>query len=433
MAALFPFRSRLAEPPPPPAPPRKGEGRRERLVVVGNGMAGLRFVERVGRHAPGRFDVTVLGAEPSPAYNRVLLSSLLAQEVDEDACRFRDRQWYLRQGVRLITGAPATTIDREEREVVAGDLTTLPFDKLVLATGSTPIRLPKPGMDLPGVVTFRDLADVATIRAAARAGARAVVIGGGLLGLEAAYGLARLGVDTTLVHVMDRLMERQLDARAAGLVRAAMEAKGVRVLLQADTAEVIGETRAEAVKLSDGRVLPADLVVVAVGVRPATDLARASGLEVGRGVLVDDGLATSGEAIHAVGECAEHRGLAYGLVEPAYEQADVLARRLGGDRAAAYPGSVLATSLKVSGVPVFSAGLVGDEVEGEPLILSDPAAKTYRKLMIQDGRLVGALLIGDVAEGPWYLELIRSGEPVQSFRQVLMFGRALLPGHRQAA
>jgi nitrite reductase (NADH) large subunit len=310
-------------------------------------------------------------------------------------------------------------------------MTTLPYDHLVLATGSTPIRLPKPGMNLPGVVTFRDLADVAAIRRAARAGARAVVIGGGLLGLEAAYGLARLGVATTLLHVMDRLMERQLDARAAALVRAAMERKGVRVELQADTAEVLGESRAEAVRLADWRILPADLIVVAVGVRPAADLARAAGLEVGRGVLVDDGLATSGAGIHAIGECAEHRGHAYGLVEPAYEQADILARRLAGQDAY-YEGSVLATSLKVSGVPVFSAGLVGDEVEAEPLILSDRSAGIYRKLMVRDGRLVGALLIGDVAEGPWYLDLIRSGEPVASFRQHLMFGRSFVPGAAHA-
>lgn len=251
---------------------------RERLVIIGNGMAGLRFLERVGTHAPDRFDVTVVGAEPSPAYNRVLLSSLLAEEVDEEACRFRDRRWYLQGGTRLITGAPATGIDLEEREVRVGGLTLLPFDRLVLATGSVPIRLAKPGMDLPGVITFRDLKDVASIRAAARTGARAVVIGGGLLGLEAAYGLARFGVDTTLLHVMDRLMERQLDARAAGLVKAAMEGRGVRVLTKADTAAVEGDGGVEAVRLTDGRIIPADLVVVAVGVRPSADLARSSTL-----------------------------------------------------------------------------------------------------------------------------------------------------------
>ncbi|HKH33326.1 MAG TPA: FAD-dependent oxidoreductase [Beijerinckiaceae bacterium] len=400
---------------------------RERLVVLGNGMASLRLLERLGKHAPGRFDVTVVGAEPSPAYNRVLLSSLLAQEVDEAECRFRERPWYLRQGVRLITGAPATAIDLDEQEVAVGELTTLPFDRLVLATGSDPIRLPRPGMGLPGVITFRDLADVAAMREAAARGSRAVVIGGGLLGLEAAYGLARLGVDTTLVHVMDRLMERQLDARAARLVKAAMEAKGVRVLLEAETAAVEGETCAEAVRLADGSVLAADLVVVAVGVRPSAELARAASLQVRRGIVIDDGLATSAPGIHAIGECAEHRGTAYGLAEPAYEQAEVLARRLGGEDVS-YTGSLLATSLKVSGVPVFSAGLVADDAEAEPIVFSDPAAGTYRKLMIRDGRLVGALLVGDVAEGPWHFDLIRSGELVQPFRNDLMFGRAAPAG-----
>ncbi|MFL5196463.1 MAG: NAD(P)/FAD-dependent oxidoreductase [Microvirga sp.] len=399
---------------------------RERLVVVGNGMASLRLLERLGQHAPGCFDVTVVGAEPAPAYNRVLLSSLLARDVAESDCRLRERPWYLRQGVRLITGAAATAVDLEEREVVVGELTTLPFDRLVLATGSDAIRLPRPGMDLPGVITFRDLADVAAIRAAAPRGARAVVIGGGLLGIEAAYGLARLGVETTLLHVMDRLMERQLDRCAAVLIKAAIEAKGIRVLLEADTAAIDGVDRAEAVRLADGRVLPADLVVVAVGVRPAAELAKRAGLEVQRGIVVDDTLATSAPGVHAVGECAEHRGTAYGLVESAYEQADVLARRLGGEDAR-YAGSLVAASLKVSGVPVFSVGLVADEAEAEPITFSDPATGTYRKLMIRDGRLVGAVLVGDVAEGPWYCDLIRSGEPVSSFRNDLMFGRPSQP------
>jgi nitrite reductase (NADH) large subunit len=394
---------------------------RERLVVIGNGMAGLRFLERLRAHAPERFDVTVVGAEPSPAYNRVLLSSLLADEVDEEACRFRGRRWYLQQGIRLITGDPATGIDLEEREVRVGGLTLLPFDRLVLATGSVPIRLPKPGMGLPGVITFRDLKDVAAIRQAARTGARAVVIGGGLLGLEAAYGLARFGVDTTLVHVMDRLMERQLDVRAARLVQAAMKQRGVRVLLKADTAAIEGEGGVEAVRLADGRVLPADLVVMAVGVRPSADLARATGLAVNRGIVVDDGLETSAPGVYAVGECAEHRGVPYGLVEPAYEQADVLARRLAGANTI-YEGTVLATSLKVSGVPVFSAGDVHDDAN--TIVFTDPGTRAYRKLVVRDDRLAGALLIGDVAEGPWYLDLIRSGEPVSRFRHQLMFGRA---------
>jgi nitrite reductase (NADH) large subunit len=395
---------------------------RERLVVVGNGMASLRFLERLGQHASDRFDVTVVGAEPSPAYNRVLLSSFVAGEVEEAECRFRDRAWYLRQGVRLIAGQPVTRIDPEERVAEVGTLTCLPFDRLVLATGSAPIRLDKPGMGLPGVVAFRDLADAAAIKSLP-AGARAVVIGGGLLGLEAAYGLARRGVDVTLVHLMDRLMERQLDARAAALVRAAMERLGIKVVLQADSAGIEGRTRAEALRLVDGRVLPADLVVCAVGVRPEAGLARAAGLDVGRGILVDDGLSASQPGAYALGECAEHRGQCYGLVAPAYEQADVLARRLGGQDAA-YEGSLLSTSLKVSGLPVVSAGLVGDDVDAEAIVLSDPAAGIYRKLMLRDGRLVGALLVGDVGDGPWYLDLIRTGESVSALRRTLMFGRA---------
>jgi nitrite reductase (NADH) large subunit len=401
---------------------------RERLVVVGNGMASLRLLERLADRASGRFDVTVVGAEPSPAYNRVLLSSVLAREVEDAECRLRERPWYMRAGIRLITGAAATAIDLAEREVAVGDLTALPFDRLVLATGSSPVRLPRPGMDLPGVVTFRDLADAAAIRAAAGRGARAIVIGGGLLGIEAAYGLARLGVDTTLVHVMDRLMERQLDARAAGLVRRAIEAKGVRVLLHADTAAVEGDGKAGALRLADGSLLAADLVVVAVGVRPSADLARSAGLAVQRGIVVDDGLETSAPGVYAVGECAEHRGAVYGLVEPVHEQAEVLAGRLCGEPAS-YPGTVLATSLKVSGVPVFSAGLVADDVEAECILLSDPGAGIYRKLMVRDGRLVGSLLVGDIADSRWHLDLIRTGEPVGAFRNDLMFG---LPAQSEA-
>lgn len=395
---------------------------KERLVVVGNGMSSLRFLERLSRHAPDRFDVTVVGAEASPAYNRILLSSLLAQELDEDATRFHDLPWYVQQQIHLITGVRVTGIDLAARTVSGERGMVLPFDRLVLATGSTPIRLPKPGMDLPGVVTFRDLDDVAMMREAAKPDAHAVVIGGGLLGLEAAYGLARLGVDTTLVHIMDRLMERQLDARAARLLKGAMEEKGVKVLLRADTAAVEGDGRAEALRLTDGRVLPADLVVAAVGVRPQAELARAGNIAVGRGVLVNDQLETSAPHVYAIGECVEHRGLVYGLVEPGYQQAEVLARHLGGERAA-YEGSVLSTSLKVSGVPVFSAGEIADEAEAQPIVLTDPVHGSYRKLMIRDDRLVGAVLVGDAAEGPWYLDLIRTGEPVAPIRNSLMFGR----------
>ena len=394
---------------------------RERLVVVGNGMASLRFLERLTEGSPGRFDVTCVGAEPKAAYNRVLLSSLLGGEVDEAACEFRGLDWYEAHGIRLITGAPVTQIDRENGLAIVGETHVLPFDKLVLAVGSLPIRLPKPGMDLPGVITFRDLADVAAIRKAAVEHARAIVIGGGLLGLEAAVGLARLGVDTTLLHVMDRLMERQLDHHAAGLVRRAMESRGVRILLKADTARIEGAGKVERLVLSDGTVLPADLVVMSVGVRPSVALAQGAGLETGRGIKVDDRMTTSDPRIFALGECAEHRGMVYGLVEPAYEHAETLARHLAG-HPAEYRGTALSTSLKVSGLPVFSAGVVDTPDDVEAVVLSDPGTGLYRKLLVREGKLIGAVFVGDIAEQGACKGLIRSGDAVDDIDD-LMFGR----------
>ncbi len=402
-------------------PPDAGAPR-ERLVVVGNGMASLRFLERLTEGSPGRYDVTVVGAEPVAAYNRVLLSSLLGGEVDEAACEFRGLDWYASHGIRLITGSPVTAIDRENGLAIVGEAHVLPFDRLVLAVGSTPIRLPKPGMDLPGVITFRDLADVAAIRRAAVEHAKAIVIGGGLLGLEAAVGLARLGVDTTLLHVMDRLMERQLDHAAANLVKRAMEARGVKVLLKADTAAVEGEGRVERLRLADGTVLPADLVVMSVGVRPSVALAKGAGLAIARGITVDDRMTTSDPRIFALGECAEHRGQIYGLVEPAYEQADTLARHLAGEEAG-YLGTALSTSLKVSGLPVFSAGVVDTPEGAEAVVLSDPGAGLYRKLLVAEGRLIGAVFVGDVSEQALCKRLIRTGEPVGDDLDDIMFGR----------
>ncbi|KQP68369.1 NAD(P)/FAD-dependent oxidoreductase [Methylobacterium sp. Leaf112] len=395
---------------------------KDRLVVIGNGMASLRFLERLTERAPGRYDVSVVGAEPQAAYNRVLLSSLLGGEVDEAGCAFRGLDWYESHGIRLITGAPVTEIDRENGLVMVGETHVLPFDRLVLAVGSVPIRLPKPGMDLPGVLTFRDLADVTAIRKAAVEHARAIVIGGGLLGLEAAVGLARLGVDTTLLHVMDRLMERQLDHAAAGLVKRAMEARGVKVLLKADTATVEGDGKVERLILSDGTVLPADLVVMSVGVRPNVALAQNAGIAVGRGIKVDDRMQSSDPRIFALGECAEHRGQIYGLVEPAYEQAETLSRHLVGEEVA-YAGTSLATSLKVSGLPVFSAGAIEAPEGSETILMSDPGLGLYRKLIVADDRLLGAVFVGDIAEQGWCKDLIRTGASVAAHRDDLMFGR----------
>jgi nitrite reductase (NADH) large subunit len=395
----------------------------EPLVVIGNGMAAARFVEELAKRALGRHAVAVIGAEPRLAYNRVLLSALLAQEVGFSDIEIKPARWWRDRGVTLRYGMRATAVDPRAREVTLSSGTQLPFSKLVFATGSQPIKLGIPGMDLPGVLTFRDIDDVNTIAKAARA--RVVVIGGGLLGLEAAYGLAKARAQVTVLHLMDRLMERQLDERAARMLRHAVEARGIAVRLEAETARIIGNGGVEAVELRDGSTIAADAVVVAVGIRANTALARTAGLEVNRGIAVDDHLETSATGVHAIGECAEHRGRCYGLVEPAYEQAQVLARRLAGENAA-YPGSVLATNLKVSGVNVFSAGdFLAATVGADEIVLSDPGVGVYKKLVIADGRLIGAVLFGDTADGPWYLDLIRSGSSIERLRDDLVFGREL--------
>lgn len=410
---------------------------RERLLVVGNGMAAVRLLEGLVQRCPGKFEVTVVGAEPRPAYNRVLLSSLLAGEIEESDIALRDADWYATQGVRLVTGHTVAALDlgslpSDLRTARLEDGTTLPFDRLVLATGSQAIRLPKPGMAVPGVVTFRDLVDLGAMRGL-RAGAPVVVIGGGVLGLEAAWGLARAGAQVTVIHIMDRLMERQLDPRGALFLKRAVERRGLDVRLGADTARVLGENRTEGVELACGAVIPAALVVCAVGIRPNAGLGREAGIGAARGIIVDDGMETDRPGVYAIGECAEHRGIVYGLVEPAYEQAGVLARRLAGDGTARFEGQALATNLKISGVPVFSAGRIeGGRIEGgqdlSEAIFEDRGLGQYRKLVFDSGRLAGCVLVGEAGDGLWYRDLIRSGADVSAMRDEMIFGRAFCEG-----
>jgi nitrite reductase (NADH) large subunit len=402
----------------------------EPLVVIGNGMAGARLCEELSQRALGRYAIAVIGEEPQLAYNRVLLSSVLAGEVPASDIALRSAGWWRDRGVTLCYGAAATTVDLAQRTVRCADGKVLEFAKLVFATGSRPLRLPIPGADLPGVATFRDMADVATISRAARRDIRVVVIGGGLLGIEAAYGLARAGAAVTLLHLMDRLMERQLDARAAAMLKRAIEAKGIEVVLDAATARFVGDQRIEAVELQDGRSIAADIAVVAIGIKPNADIAAAAGLAVNRGIVVDDHLATSAEDVYAIGECAEHRGVCYGLVEPANEQARVLADRLCG-RTGRYGGSINATNLKVSGVHVFSAGDFLGGPGTESIVLADPGFGLYRKLVVAGDRLVGAVLYGDTADAAWYLDLIRAGAAIEPWREHLVFGQSLI--ERQAA
>ncbi|MGD9544289.1 MAG: NAD(P)/FAD-dependent oxidoreductase [Methylocystis sp.] len=393
---------------------------RENLVVVGAGMAATRFVEELTSRAPGQYDILVIGEESRLAYNRVLLSSVLAGELSVDDIELKPSQWWRSAGVETLSGRRVVKIYVPEGRLILDNGDSVGYSKLVLATGSRAARLPIDGADLPGVHVFRDVEDVEALSRFAK-NTRAVVIGGGLLGLEAAYGLARRGVDVTLVHVMDRLMERQLDAEGAEILRRLVEERGVRVLLNAQTTRIDGAGRVETIAFIDGRTIPADDVIFAVGIQPNAGLAREAGLHVGRGVVVDDGLETRAPGVFAIGECAEHRGACYGLVEPAYEQGRVLAMRLAGQDAS-YCGSVVSTNLKVSGVRVFSAGDYLGEDGARRIVCKDPRMGIYRKLVVRRDRLIGAILIGDTNGAADLLDLIRSGADISSMCDDLMFG-----------
>jgi nitrite reductase (NADH) large subunit len=396
----------------------------EPLVIVGNGMAAARLVDELAKSALGRYAIAVIGDEPRLAYNRVLLSSVLAGETASKDIELKPASWWRDRGVTLKYGCVATEIDIGRRELKIAGEESLTFSRLVLGTGSSPLRLNVPGADLNGVHTFRDSRDVDLLLTLAARRKRVVVVGGGLLGLEAAYGLAKAGAAVTLIHLMDRLMERQLDAPAAELLKTLVERKGIEILLNANTARLHGETIVEGIELTDGRRLDADAVIFAAGIRPNIALAREAGIPVNRGIAVDDHLQTGAADIFALGECAEHRGICYGLVEPAYEQARVLAQHLAGG-SAAYAGSVVATNLKVSGVSVFSAGDFIAVDGAETIVLSDVRRGTYKKLVIAAGRLTGAVLVGETQDALWYLELIRTRAPIAKIRSDMMFGRSL--------
>src|ERR1700732_2438905 len=386
-------------------------------------MAAARLVDELANTVLGRAAVAVIGAEPRLAYNRVLLSSVLAGETASHDIELRPADWWRDRGVTLKYGCVATEIDVGRRELKIENDESIAFSKLVLATGSTPLRLNVPGADLAGVHTFRDSRDVDLLLTFAAQKKRVVVVGGGLLGLEAAYGLAKAGASVTLLHLMDRLMERQLDRPAAELFKSLVAGKGIKILLDANTRCLHGETDVDGVELTDGRRIDADAVIFAAGIRPNVALARDAGIPVNRGVIVDDCLQTGAPDIFALCECAEHRGICYGLVEPAYEQARILAQHLAG-RTAAYGGSVVATNLKVSGVSVFSAGDFLGSDGSEAIVLSDVRRGTYKKLVVSEGRLTGAVLVGEVGDGLWYFELIRSRESIARIRKDMMFGRS---------
>ncbi|WP_374676512.1 nitrite reductase large subunit NirB [Ideonella sp.] len=415
-----------------------------KLVMIGNGMAGVRTLEELLKIAPDLYDITVFGAEPHPNYNRILLSPVLAGEQTLDEIVLNPLGWYAEHGITLHLGRQVVQIDRVRREVVADDGTRASYDRLLIATGSLPFILPVPGKDLDGVIAYRDIADTQAMIDAAQRHRHAVVIGGGLLGLEAANGLMRRGMDVTVVHIAPWLMERQLDEVAGGLLRQSLERRGLRFEMGAQTEALLGDDdgRVRAVRFKDGREVPAELVVMAAGIRPNTELAERAGLHCQRGIVVSDTLQTvTDPRIYAVGECAAHRGVAYGLVAPLFEQGKVCATHLAEFGIGRYTGSQVSTKLKVTGIDLFSAGdFMGGEGT-EEIVLSDPTAPNggiYKKLVLKGDRLVGACLYGDTVDGSWYFKLLREGRPVADIRDRLMFGESNIgdaghEGHQKAA
>jgi nitrite reductase (NADH) large subunit len=400
---------------------------KERLIVVGNGMAGVRAVEELLARAPDRYAVTVFGSEPHPTYNRIMLSPVLAGEKSFEDIVTHDRAWYAGTGIALHTGATVVGLDPAGKRVDTADGRSFAYDKLLLATGSHPFIVSVPGKDLPGVVTFRDMADVDAMLGACGTGKRAVVVGGGLLGLEAANGLMSRGMTVTVVHLMPTVMERQLDESAGYLLKRELESRGLAVLTEANTEAIVGDGKVEAVRLKDGRGIPADIVVMAVGIRPNADLARAAGLAVERGVIVDDRMVTSDPDILAVGECVQHRGQTYGLVAPLYEMAKVAADTLAG-RESIYVPSVTSTKLKVTGIDLFSAGDFAGGTQCEDIVFRDAARGVYKRVVLKDNRVAGAVLYGDTADGAWFFQLMRESADVSDRRDTLIFGPALTGG-----
>ncbi|MEM0907987.1 MAG: nitrite reductase large subunit NirB [Pseudomonadota bacterium] len=396
---------------------------KKRLVVIGNGMAPGRVLERLFDAAPDAYEVTIFNAEPRVNYDRIMLSPVLSGEKRYEDIVIHDDAWYDERAITLHRGQRVTEIDRARKTVTSADGTSAPYDTLLVATGSNPVVIPVPGHNLPGVLTYRDLDDVEAMLAAAAPGKRAVVIGGGLLGLEAAAGLSEQGMTVDVVHLMPTLMERQLDEAAGYLLEKAVKARGITVHTEANTKAILGTDQVEGIALENGTEIPCEMVVMAVGIRPSTQLAKEAGLDVGRGILVDDAMRTSDPHIYAVGECVEHRGACYGLVAPLYEMASVIADRLtGGSRT--YEGSVTATKLKVTGIDLYSAGDFQEKEGRESVVLRDAAAGLYKNVVLEGGKICGVVLFGDVSDGGWYTQFLRDGADIAELRETLIFGQA---------
>ena len=414
---------------------------KEKLVLVGNGMAGVRALEELFKHntsdekGSDQYDITVIGAEPHPNYNRIMLSPVLAGEQTINDIVLNSVEWYEENNIELITGDPAVEISRVKKSVITESGKEFPYDRLLIATGSNPFIIPIPGADKEGVLGFRDIADVDTMVQASKDYNKAVVIGGGLLGLEAANGLMKQGMDVTVVHLLDSLMERQLDKPASALLKASLEKRGLTFMMEASTAEIIGDKRVSGLKFTDGAVIAAELVVMAVGIRPNFELAQKAGVHCERGIVVNDTMQTFDPTIYAVGECVQHRNECYGLVAPLFEQAKVAANHLAKVGSTRYIGSLTSTKLKVTGIDLFSAGEFNEQEGDDVLQIQDVASGVYKKLVIRDNVIKGAVMFGDTMDGTWYFSLMRDATNIADFRKTILFGQHDLgdAGHGEAS
>ncbi|ENX37885.1 nitrite reductase small subunit NirD [Acinetobacter courvalinii] len=395
-----------------------------KLVLIGNGLAGMRCLEDLLDMAPERYDITVIGEEPWGNYNRIMLSPVLSGEKTIDDIMLHPHAWYRDKDIKFIADDPAIKIDRTRKVVHTEKGESVDYDRLIIATGSSPFIPPVQGVDLKGVISFRDIYDVNTMIKYCESKKNAVVIGGGLLGLEAAYGLKQRGMNVTVLHLMDRIMERQLDGRASRMLRHSIEQKGINIITEANTEALLGvDGHVSQVRLKDGTVLDADLVIFAVGIRPNIALAQRAGLRCNRGILVNDTMQTFDPSIYAVGECIEHRNQTFGLVEPLWGQAFICATHLAEHGSLTFKSPTVPTQLKVSGVDVFSAGNFEPKEDYEDIILNDDKRQIYKRIIIQKDKVIGAVLFGDTEDGMWYAELIADQTPVSSFRNKLLFGK----------
>ncbi|RVU85744.1 NAD(P)/FAD-dependent oxidoreductase [Leucothrix sargassi] len=397
---------------------------KQNLVLIGNGMAGVRTLEELLKLDPDRYNITVFGEEPYGNYNRIMLSPVLASEKTVDEIMLNDLQWYKDNNITLHTGKKITKIQRKEQKVMTDCGMDVSYDRLIIATGSMPFMLPLPGADKEGVIGFRDIKDVNTMMEATQKYKKAVVIGGGLLGLEAANGLMKQGMEVTVVHLGETLMDRQLDAPSATMLRKSLEERGMKFLMEHSSTEVLGDERVKGLRFNDGTEVEADLLVMAVGIKPSIELAASAGLHCERGIVVDDTMQTYDPKIYAVGECVQHRGIAYGLVAPLWDQAKVCANHLAEMGIARYLGTVTSTKLKVTGIDLFSAGdFIGNE-ETEEIVFQDVSAGVYKKVVLKDNIIIGAVMYGDTADGSWFFQMIKDEEDVSDFRDTLIFGQA---------